>query len=408
MTSPWGSLEGVTLFEKFQVQSLVKEDEDGACFLVQMTGGSQPRSWLRLALTGDTANDDRLQFWERAARLHHPNLVRAWQAGHGERGVTSMVYLLTEPADEDLEQVLQERPLDQLEAREALLSAARALSYLHSRKLVHGGLKSSAILAVGDKVKLSVNTIQPSVETGGALSPADDLRALGDCIHAMFTQRREADPERLSKIPQPFRDIVVGCYGKNADDPWTAERIIGALELPPAAVATVANQPAPVAPAPAPKQQSRISAWMLVPACVLAILIVSLFARKPQPVSSPAPVLPVESIVTSGVTSSLPAALTPSVPPALKPTPAKPTTNSQIWRVISYTYSRAEDAAKMAGEINRKSPYLHAERFVLNDSGPPYLVALGGRMTRSEALRLRERAISSGMPADTFVRNFKK
>ena len=62
----------------------------------------------------------------------------------------------------------------------------------------------------------------------------------------------------------------------------------------------------------------------------------------------------------------------------------------------------------MVREINRKFPYLHAERFVPNESGPPYFVALGGRMSKNEAVRLRERAISSGLPSDTFVRNFRK
>jgi hypothetical protein len=33
-------------------------------------------------------------------------------------------------------------------------------------------------------------------------------------------------------------------------------------------------------------------------------------------------------------------------------------------------------------------------------------VALGGRMTRPEAERLQKTARSSGLPGDTFVRNF--
>ena len=75
---------------------------------------------------------------------------------------------------------------------------------------------------------------------------------------------------------------------------------------------------------------------------------------------------------------------------------------------MSYTYSKAEDAARMVANINRKWPNLRAEEFSPNGSGPPYYVALGGRMTRSEAQRLQQRAISSGLPPDTFVRNFKK
>jgi hypothetical protein len=62
----------------------------------------------------------------------------------------------------------------------------------------------------------------------------------------------------------------------------------------------------------------------------------------------------------------------------------------------------------MVSEINRKWPQLKAEQFSPNGSGPPYFVALGGRMTRGEAVRLQQQAISSGLPPDTFVRNFRK
>ena len=80
---------------------------------------------------------------------------------------------------------------------------------------------------------------------------------------------------------------------------------------------------------------------------------------------------------------------------------------SRIWRVVSYTYTRPEDAAKMVRQINRKWPDLHAEQFSPEGSTAIYCVSLGGRMSRSEAISLRQRAISSGLPADTFARNFK-
>jgi len=94
----------------------------------------------------------------------------------------------------------------------------------------------------------------------------------------------------------------------------------------------------------------------------------------------------------------------------VKPTSTKASdlAASRIWRVVSYTYARAEDAARMVREINRKWPDLHAEQFSPDGSTATYYVALGGRMTRSEALSLQQRARSSGLPPDTFVRNFKK
>jgi hypothetical protein len=82
--------------------------------------------------------------------------------------------------------------------------------------------------------------------------------------------------------------------------------------------------------------------------------------------------------------------------------------SARVWRVISYTYSRSEDAAKMVAQINRKWPDLRAEQFTTNEDGPPYFVALGGRMSRNEALLIQQRAISAGLPPDTFVRNYSK
>jgi hypothetical protein len=93
---------------------------------------------------------------------------------------------------------------------------------------------------------------------------------------------------------------------------------------------------------------------------------------------------------------------------AQAPPKASDLAGSRIWRVVSYTYSKAEDSARMVHEINRKWPHLKAEQFSPAGSGPPYYVALGGRMTRSEAVRLQEQAISSGLPPDTFVRNFRR
>jgi hypothetical protein len=308
-----------------------------------------------------------------------------------------------------------------VEARETLLSVAQGLSYLHSRSLVHGRLELSSILAVGDHIKLSSHALEPSAEAGdGVLSVAADLRALGDCVHAMFTQSSDTDLEHLSAIPQPFRDIIRGCYGADPKDKWTAKRVVAALDWPPvtetpAAAAAPVRQIAPPPP-PAPRKRKRMSRWVFAPVWVAVALLIMLLARKPQPVSSRPALPPARSRVVSvpiNVPNPAPApvaavvpALVPAVPP---PTPPPPqTAPSRIWRVISYTYSRAEDAAKMVGEINRRFPQLQAERFFPNDKAGPYFVALGGRMTRTEAVRLRERAISSGLPPDTFVRNFKK
>jgi len=443
MTHSWSSLEGVTFADKFQLQKLVSENGNIACFLARVAGGPQPLGWLWLSIETGGADHPQLDRWQTAG-LSHPNLLQNWETGRGDRGDTSMSYLLTEPADETLASVLQERPLNQVEALEAVLAVAKVLSYLHARMLAHGSVEPASIFAVGDTIKLSSATIAPAAEPATA-----DLRALATCIHEMFTQTREIDVDHLSSIPQPFRDIIRGCCAVNPMERWTAQRIVTLLEGRPETAQPVSVPPAPATPEPLPParhNQKRISNRLFAlgsVATVLLVVVVVLIGRKHEPATPPAPApvgvpartavpaptavpsptaVPARTAAPAQTAVPAPAAVPaptvipkPSAMPPPAPTTApvvhqspKELAQARIWRVVSYTYSRAEDAARMVAEINQRFPHLRAERFFPNDSAPPYYVAIGGRMTRSEAVRLRERAISSGLPPDTFVRNFKQ
>jgi hypothetical protein len=76
------------------------------------------------------------------------------------------------------------------------------------------------------------------------------------------------------------------------------------------------------------------------------------------------------------------------------------------WYVIAYTFNHAEQAAIRAAAIERKNPSLHPQ--VIAPSGrSPYLVALGGPMSREQAEALQRRARQSGLPRDTFVHDYK-
>src|SRR4051794_31222510 len=121
----WDGLEGVTLADKFQLQNLLFEDGASACFVTRIDGGSPPVGWLWLRLADETEDIGQVKSWQIAAGLSHPNLLQVRETGRTERGVTSMIYLLTEAADENLGRVLQERPLNQVEAREVVLSVAK-------------------------------------------------------------------------------------------------------------------------------------------------------------------------------------------------------------------------------------------------------------------------------------------
>ena len=74
-----------------------------------------------------------------------------------------------EYAEEDLGQV--DRPLTAGEALDMLAGTVKALSYLHGKQLAHGHLKPSNILAVGDQLKISGDTIRPAGEWRSDLDP---------------------------------------------------------------------------------------------------------------------------------------------------------------------------------------------------------------------------------------------
>lgn len=81
--------------------------------------------------------------------------------------------------------------------------------------------------------------------------------------------------------------------------------------------------------------------------------------------------------------------------------------NGPVWRVIVYTFNRQADAERKVHTLNAKHPHFEAQ--VFSPSGPsgPYLVTVGGRMTREDAVRFRSRALGAGMPRDSYIQNYK-
>jgi hypothetical protein len=78
-----------------------------------------------------------------------------------------------------------------------------------------------------------------------------------------------------------------------------------------------------------------------------------------------------------------------------------------VWRVVVYTFNRQEDAEKRVRTLNSKHPHLQAQVFSPAGHSAPYLVTVGGRMTREDAARFRSKALGSGMPRDSYMQNFR-
>ncbi len=76
--------------------------------------------------------------------------------------------------------------------------------------------------------------------------------------------------------------------------------------------------------------------------------------------------------------------------------------------MVVYTYGQAADADRKAQQINAKHANLKAEVFSPEGNRSPYLVVVGGAMSKDDAYRLRRIAVSQGMPHDSYAQNFSR
>jgi TonB family protein len=253
----WRQCEGELAGGEFPLDRLLDGREGSAVFLTRFGSG---RAVIKLVPAGEAQAAEFVERWNRAASLRHPNLVRILAAGTCEMAGTPLAYLAMEYAEENLAEVLRERPLTTDEARDMLAPVADALAYLHDQGLVHGNLKPSNILAVEDTVKISSEAVS-------AGDPAADLRALGVMLVQALTPPGGQGPA-VDALPFPFREVAQNCQH---DDPrlrWSAARTGDWLRSP--------ERPAPAPPppaAPAEKPVARKSKYRYYAA--VAVLVVA-------------------------------------------------------------------------------------------------------------------------------------
>jgi eukaryotic-like serine/threonine-protein kinase len=104
-----------------------------------------------------------------------------------------------------------------------------------------------------------------------------------------------------------------------------------------------------------------------------------------------------------------PAAAAPT--PAGNPTGAvgatgrAPTAGRTQWRVVAYTFNRESQAQQKADSLAKRNPSLAPEVFTPNGNAP-YLVTVGGPMTREQADAFKKKAINAGLPRDLYAQNY--
>lgn len=146
---------------------------------------------------------------------------------------------------------------------------------------------------------------------------------------------------------------------------------------------------------------------------VLLLLLVWRMMRSEPANGAKAAGVPITALepVKTGEVPDTPA---PSAPaPAAKPTAdGNSAGNAALggrtqWRVVAYTYSHEGQAQKKASSLAKRDPSLSPQVFTPNGRAP-YLVTVGGPMSREQAEAFKRKARNSGLPRDIYTQNYAR
>jgi TonB family protein len=326
-TALWKAWEGRVVDGRFPLRKWLGGSDHSAVFLTEL-GRTQTRKAAIKLVAARVSDDAHLSRWRAAARRSHPHLAHIFEVGRCEFDGTTLLFLVTEYAEEDLSQILPHRPLTPAETRALLPPVLDALDFLHGQGLVHGRIQPSNIFAVDNQVKLSAENIStpgPSTLDGvkpniynapelaaGKISSASDVWSLGITLvavltqHAPTSQQLELDPPVPANIPQPFRSIARNCLRRDPQQRPSIAELRTQLQ-PDSTLVRMGSKKTPVA-------KRRFGIRTVLPAALLllaAVVGIKLFTRSdssPPPASSSSQQQPAVSAppVSSPITTAKP------------------------------------------------------------------------------------------------------
>ncbi|HVM75759.1 MAG TPA: protein kinase [Candidatus Saccharimonadales bacterium] len=342
MSEMWKRWEGQLIDHKYRLVSLIGSTGHSVVFQAEY-GSPEPRKATVKFVSADTPNAEQLlSVWHDAAQLSHPNLQRILQTGACKLGDMELLYVAMEYADENLAEIIPHRALTTDEAREAMNSVVETLTYLHGRGLTHGHICSPNILAVGEFLKVSSDTIEPLAEKremtrerseydapeipGTPYTQASDIWSLGVTLVEMLTQQRatlpfdeNADPVIPANVREPFLEIARSALRRKPELRWTIGQI--AERLNPNASAAKAVAAAASTRAGAPAAATIPAAKGGTTGAAQAASATQVVSMTPSPAAGATP--PVEPL-------SVPLSKEPAVPLAKQSRPSAPANRATV------------------------------------------------------------------------------
>lgn len=316
---------GQVIDGKFPLLQWLGNSGSGGIFLTELDGDPSRKAAIKLIPPDEDAAQARIRAWTSIATLSHPHLMRIFHTGSWRIDSSLLLYAVTEYAEENLSQILPERPLTPSETREMLEPVLDALDYLHTNGFVHGHLKPSNIMVVDDQLKIFSESLRvagqpirtvasPSVydapeSAAGPISPSADIWSLGALLVETLTQHppvweRETHQEPVvpESIPQPFAVIARECLRIDPQRRCSLGEIKARLEAPPS-LPVPATKSVPTASA---KQRLRAFAA----AALVLILVVSAVLLRSHHQTHPTPTIPKSQTAVSHAPSTHPSSAT--------------------------------------------------------------------------------------------------
>jgi len=248
MNDVWSKWEGQVVDHKYQLLNFLGSTDHSVVFLCEFHDPEPQHAAIKFISAEVADRAQQIANWKFASELNHPNLLQIYGAGICKIDDTELLYVVLEYAEENLSQVLPNRALMAEEATEMLKAVTSVLLYLHGKNLTHGHIKPSNVLAIGESLKISSDTILAADEAremrrersaydapelpDARYTEAADVWSLGVTLVEAFTQQpavlpfdEHADPVIPSTMREPFLEVARKTLRRDPSWRWNSEQI---------------------------------------------------------------------------------------------------------------------------------------------------------------------------------------